>query len=242
MPDMQISPQTERSLHQKLPIDADEKILGVFRHHWFIYVLNWALGIFIALLVLGAAIALSMLGGEGSTFQGYAPQVLMIGTLFALLVLAGSFVPTYLHAQEQLVLTNESLLQTLEPSLFASKTDQLALQNVSDVSVRQDFLGMLFGYGHLTIETPGEQDNFKFSVVARPNDIARQIMSAQEEYILTLETGRVPAAPPTGGPVANVTTPIDPAQYEQFLAYQRMVAQQQQQAAQANNPTNTQNR
>lgn len=226
---MQISPQTERFLHQRLPIDEDEKILGIFRHHWFIYVLSWATGLAIAVLVVGVAVALTLVG-EGTVFEERSSLVMSAATAFALLIVAGSFVPVYLRAQEQLVLTEESLLQVLQPSLFSSKIDQLSLQHIADVSVKQDFLGSIFGYGHLTVETPGEQNNFHFFVIARPDQAARSIMSAHEDYIAALEGGYMPSGLADKHIAAQRRTPdsIDPEQYKQFLAYQQMVARQQQ--------------
>jgi len=227
---MQISPQMERLLHDRLPIDEDEKILNVFRHHWFIYVMSWGMGLLIAALVMGVAIALTMAGGEGTAFEGRESQVLSIAAMFSLLIVAGSFVPVYLRVQEQLVLTEESLLQMLQPSLFASKVDQLSLQHIADVSVRQDFFGSIFGYGHLTIETPGEQNNFHFVVITRPDKAAREIMAAHEDYIAALEGGYMPShlADRHVGQHNVPTGAIDPEQYKQFLAYQQMLARQQQ--------------
>lgn len=231
---MQISPQEERFLHQRLPIDDDEQVLGIFRHHWFVYVMSWAMGVLIALLVIGVAIALTLVG-EGTVFEDRGPQVLAVAAGFSLLIIAGSFVPVYLRAQEQLVLTEESLLQVLQPSLFSSKVDQLSLQHIADVSVRQDFLGSIFGYGHITVETPGEQANFVFLVIARPDVAAREIMAAHEDYVAALEGGFMPSglAIKRGG--EHRMADIDPEQYKQFLQYQQMVARQRQEQREQQN-------
>lgn len=237
---MQPTPQADRYLHQKLPIDPDEKIIGVYKHHWFAYVSSWAVGALVALLIIGVAVALSMIGGSDSTFVAHRSQLLAIASVFAIIVLAGSCIPVYLRSQEQLVLTEEAVLQVLQPSLFASKVDQLGLQHVSDVSVRQDMFGTMLGYGHITIETPGEQDDYEFLMVPDPHEVARQIVHAHEEYAAALMGGRMPSSlgSSTGFSQKQTMQPIDPQQYQQFLAYQQMLAQQQgQQAASANDPT-----
>ncbi len=242
---MQPTPQTDRYLHQKLPIDADEKILAVYKHHWFAYAASWAIGILVALLIIGAATVLSFAGGNDSVFVAHRSQLLALAAIFALVVLAGSSIPVYLRSQEHLVLTEEAILQILQPSLFASKIDQLGLQHVADVSVQQDFFGTLLGFGQIIIETPGEQDNYKFVIVPDPHSAAREIIHAHENYNAALMGGRMPSN------LSAQTPPLMPAldmkQYQQFLAYQQMLAQQQnqtapapeqgQQAAQPNDPT-----
>ena len=106
-------------------------------------------------------------------------------------VAAFSFIPVWIRKQETLVLTEEALLQIKKPSLFASKVSQLNLQHVADVTVRQDTIGSMFGFAHLTIETPGEQDNYEFSVVGGAREYAKKIIEAHENYAAALESGRI---------------------------------------------------
>jgi uncharacterized membrane protein YdbT with pleckstrin-like domain len=227
-------------LHSKLPIDKDEKILAVYRHHWFAYATSWVMGVVIAVVILGVSIALTMFGGDAGPIAPYRSQVLAAGVALAVVIFAGSFVPVYLRSQEQLVLTEEAFLQVLQPSLFASKIDQVGLQHIADVSVRQDMFGTIFGYGHITIETPGEQNNYQFAIVPQPHVVAREVIQAHENYNAALQGGLMPST--LGRQVVKVPT-IDPGQYQQFLAYQQMVSQQQAsqsaapQVAQTDDPT-----
>lgn len=237
---MQITPATDRLLHQKLPIDENEKILNIYKHHWFAYIASWLVGAVLIVLIMGVAIALTTYGSNDSTIASYRSQILAVAAVLSVFVLAGASVPVYLRSQEQMVLTNEAIVQMLQPSLFASKVDQLGLQHVSDVSVRQDFLGTIFGYGHITIETPGEQDNYEFYIVPNPQAVAREITQAHENYTAALMGGHLPS---TFGAGTNqqAQPAIDPEQYQQFLAYQQMLAKQQQdQQNQAGESTNDQ--
>ncbi len=230
---MQVTPQSDKFLHSKLPIDEDEKILAVYKHHWFAYVSSWLIGAIIVVIIMGLAVIFTSMGGDNSVLTERRGQVLTIAGAFSVFVMLGAFVPVYLRSQEQVVLTEEALLQVLQPSLFASKIDQLSLQHITDVSVKQDFFGTLLGYGHITIETPGEQDNYQFSSLPNPHASAREIIRAHENFDAALQAGLMPST--LGTPAATQQPPqIDPQQYQQFLAYQQMLAQQQQdQTAQA---------
>jgi hypothetical protein len=228
---MQISPQADKFLHSKLPIDEDEKILAIYRHHWFAYAASWIVAIVVVVVVMGLAYIFTSLGGDTSPLAAHKSQVMAIASVFCILILLGSLIPVYLRSQEQVVLTEEALLQVVQPSLFASKIDQLSLQHISDVSVKQDFFGTLLGYGYITVETPGEQNNYQFATLPNPHAAAREIISAHENFDAALQGGRMPST--LGSPASQGMQQIDPHQYQQFLAYQRMVAQQQQdQAAQ----------
>lgn len=224
---MPIDEQTNLRLHKKLPIDEDESVLAVYRHHWFAYASNWILGGLLVVVIMGLAVGVVAFGGSNSSIDQYKAAILGGAALFSLLILLGTYIPVYLRSQEQLVLTDEALFQVLQPSLFASKVDQLNLQRIDDVSVHQDFLGTLFGYGHLTIETPGEQDNYEFFMLPNAQDVARDISNARENYEAAMQSGRLPTT--LGQPQPAVPT-IDPQHYQEFLAYEQQKAQQEQPA------------
>lgn len=230
---MPVSERTDQFLHSKLPIDKEEKILAVYKHHWFAYASSWILGIFIVIVVMALAAGLTMVGGSDSNFEQYRTQILAGAAVFSAFVLIGTFIPVYLRSQEQVVLTEEALLQVLQPSLFASKIDQLNLQHITDVSVHQDFFGTLLGYGHINIETPGEQNNYRFAMMPKPHQVAREIAQAHENYDAAIQAGRIPSSLSMAQPAAPA---IDPQQYQQFLQYQQMVAQQQAQPAPQDQP------
>ena len=227
---MQISENKSRYLHDKLPIDKDEKIIGMYKHHWFAYASLWITALFIVLVIALLTFLLLSFGDSDGTLSRYRGTIVAGVSLFCVLVLLGTLIPVYLRSQEQVVLTEEALLQMLQPSLFASKVDQLNLQHIADVSVRQDFFGSILGYGYITVETPGEQNNYRFSMLPNPHQTAREISQAHENYDAAMQSGRLPT---TLGVQQQPAAPvIDPAQYQQFLQYQQMVAQSQSPQAQ----------
>jgi hypothetical protein len=143
--------------------------------------------------------------------------------------------PAYLMAQEMIVLSNEALFQLLQPSLMSSKVDQVALPDVGNISVRQDMLGTIFGYGHISVETPGEQDNYEFRIVANPKLMAQQIAEEKEDFDAGLQSGRIDTARRGNQPAAPT---IDPQEFQEFLEFQQMKRQQEeQQSAQQGNMT-----
>lgn len=181
----------EEQLHKKLPIGQNEKIIKVIRHHWFAYVSIYLgaglIGVIILAGIIFAIVSQSSLGLNDS-----AINIITIAGI-ALIVLIGLFsmIPAWIKKQEVLVLTEEALLQIEKPSIFANKTSQLNLQHIADVTVSQDTIGSMLGFGNLVIETPGEQNNYDFSMVASPREAAKAIIEAHENYAAALESGQI---------------------------------------------------
>lgn len=215
----------DEQLHERLPIGKEEQILGVYKHHWFVYASIWAIGLFIvvAVMIVGTVFASGMnpvaVGGRISD-----QAAVMIGaSIFCALILVATSVPAWLKSQEQLVVTDEALLQILQPSLFGSKVSQLSLQHVADVSVRKDFFGTIFGFGSLMIETPGEQANYNFAAVGEADEAARTIIDAHENFSAALESGRLPTTITRSGHETH-SVEVDANAYQEFLNYQQYKA------------------
>jgi hypothetical protein len=211
----------------------DEKTIAIYRHHWFAYASVFFVAVFAVTVIFGLIAAFISQGGDGNIVAQYKDSVVAGTLVFAVIILLFSLIPIWLRSQEKLILSDDSLYQTLQPSLFAGKVSQLNLAHMADVTVRNDFFGTIFGFGHITIETPGEQDNFEYYVLGNAHEAAREILEAHENYVAALESGRIPTT--FKGIPAHRTPNIDPQQYQEFLAFQQMQAQAaaQQQPAEA---------
>lgn len=237
---MKATPAQNEYFHKKLPIDSDEIIIAIYRHHPIAYLIPLLLAALMIIIIVGLALALTAFSVGGTTIidPAYRSAVLSGVGIFALLILVFSYIPIWTKMQDRIVLTNESVIQILQTSLFSDRVSQLSLQHVADVTVNAGFWGNLFGYGHITIETPGEQDNFEFYMLPEATIAAREISEAHENFIAQLESGQMHPDKPypneTPGmawpqtPVAPTIT-VDPAEYQKFLEYQRQQNQQNRQ-------------
>lgn len=202
----------EQALRDKLPIGNNEKILKVIRHHWFAYVSVY-IGSALLIVLIFAVLGLINAYHNDLQISGAAVGALTAGGgVFAIIVGLFSLIPAWLKKQEYLVLTEEALMQVNKPSLFTSKVSQLNLVHVSDVTVNQDVVGSMLGYGRLVIETPGEQDNYIFTMVDDPRGVSKAIVEAHENYAAALESGQIQTTlgqrPPVPG---NAWRPEPPA-------------------------------
>lgn len=182
----------DQQLHDKLPIGSNERIIAVVKHHWFAYAAVYIFAFVAVAVIIAASVLLS--SGSNDTVglpSNSSDMILVGGFILSILVVLFSFIPVYLLKQEALVLTEEALLQLKKPNILANKVSQVNLDHINDVTANQDALGSIFGYGHIKVETPGEQDDYSFSIIANPQKVAKQIIEAHENYAAALESGRI---------------------------------------------------
>ncbi len=234
---MKVTPAQDAYFHKRLPIDKNEVVIAVYKHHPIAYIIPLLLALLMITVIVGLAFALtsSPAGTTAIITPAYRSYAMAGVAIFSFLILLFSYIPVWTKMQDQFVLTNESLVQLLQTNLFSNKVSQLSLQDVTDVTVRAGFWGNLLSFGHLTIETPGEQDNYEYRYLPTPNVAAREISEAHENFIEALNSGQlIPESPifgNSGGRRRMVS--IDPAEYEK---YQDFLRYQQQNAAPQDQP------
>ncbi len=222
---MKAQADLRKKVHSGLPISPDEQIIAIYKHHWFAYAVIWLSG-FAAIAIIWITVFSFMSGNSAVASQN--SQVLYAAAgLFSIILALGTLVPIMMRLGEQLIVTDEAVFQVLQPSVFSSKVSQLALQHVNDVSVRKDFFGTIFGYGTVTIETPGEQANYHFRACARPDEAVSVIVEAHENFSAALESGKVPTTLKRNGQDEHSVT-IDAAEYQRFLDFQQYQARARQ--------------
>jgi uncharacterized membrane protein YdbT with pleckstrin-like domain len=225
---MNVSPKQDKRYHEILPIDPDEKVLAVYRHHVFAYILPMLTAALVVLVLMGLAVLLSSqtnLNGEPMIATDYQKYAYGTALVLSIATITFTFVPVWLRLQEHIVLTDEAILQMLQPALFASKVSQTSLDHIADVSVRQDFLGTIMGYGKLTVETPGEQNNYEYMYLPNPREAAREIIETQENFVAALQSGNLPSKFGTNASNRTTSQPksvsVDTEEYRAFQQFQQ---------------------
>lgn len=105
--------------------------------------------------------------------------VLAFGVLVGLFLL----VETVIYRQNDLLVTQSSVTEVTQRSLFNRETSRIDMEDVEDVTSHQSgILPSIFNYGTLIIETAGEQNNFKFSYCPNPAQTARIIHDHRQKF------------------------------------------------------------
>lgn len=148
--------------------------------------------IYIEALIGAIAVAVVAVVAVPTLFKNLSSQATALLTgvtiLAVALVALILFLSVYIYKQSKLLVTDKSLVQILQRGLFNRKISRLSMSNVQDVSAQHNgFLQTIFGYGTLTIETAGEEDNFIFPWCPTPDAYAERILEARQKYVQSEE-------------------------------------------------------
>jgi hypothetical protein len=138
---------------------------------------------FMILLVLAGLIAYpSIEQTSGGTLPPFStlivPAVLLI-ILFAL----GGYIAVSVYLNNKFFLTNESVIQEIQTSLFARDEQTVSLINIEDASFRQaGILQTMFNYGSIRLSTEGDETTYRFNYVANPKKQIATLNNAVEAF------------------------------------------------------------
>ncbi len=106
----------------------------------------------------------------------------MIMCLGALTALFG-YIAVWVYQRNTFFLTNESVIQEIQHSLFAKHEQTVSLGSVEDVSFRQTgLLQAVFGYGTIRLSTEGEETTYVFHYVSNPKRQVAILNNAVEDF------------------------------------------------------------
>lgn len=150
------------------------------------------LGIYsVAVLAVAAIVALVVTLSPGTfdtssaTISGPMSAIIVLS---AILLVAILFTATYVYRQSRLLVTDRSLVQIMQKTLFIRKVSRLSMSNVEDVNEEQrGLLATIFNYGTLTVQTAGTEDNFIFMLCPNPTKLADRIIEARQAYAKSVE-------------------------------------------------------
>lgn len=119
--------------------------------------------------------------------QNMPLETISVGAIFitmVVLIIIFTLIMASVDMANELVVTNENIVQVLQFTPFNRQVSQINLAKIQDVSVRQSgIFPSLFNYGSISIETAGEAANFYFRYAMDPNMASRVIVEAQEQYV-----------------------------------------------------------
>lgn len=195
---VEVSPEVKRRHEESkkafpdLNLSEHEYIISVVRRH--------PIGMIGPLIATGLSVALMMilimnymyfaelLNLPHSSFG----WVLLIGVLMIVLFLIGGYLAVWVFTSNRFILTNESVIQEIQASLFSKKEQTVSLLNIEDASYDQDGpLQAMLNYGRIRLSTEGEETTYRFDFVANPKEEIAVLNNAVEAF----KNGR-PVDPP----------------------------------------------
>lgn len=168
-------------------LGPDEQLLAVIKRHPFGIVKLYAQMLVAVIFAGGLIMALlpELIPREDNPgiYVGVGiVAVILIAFLVIILAIA-----TIIYGRNKLVVTSETITQTLQLGLFNKKVSQLAVSNIEDVTAQKTgFFPTVLNYSRLLIETAGEQENFYFDYCPSADHYAKLILDTRQQFL----TGR----------------------------------------------------
>lgn len=174
--EQEISPETkdrhEDSMqrYEGLNLSEGEYVINAVRRH--------QIGLLAPIVITGLLILLviAMMAGYPSMMESmgvYDPPaysaVLLMGMLCMILFGIGCYVAIWIYMSNAFYLTNESVIQEMQTSVFHRREQTVSLGNIEDASYSQrGVLQSIFNYGSIRLSTEGDETTYRFDYVANP--------------------------------------------------------------------------
>lgn len=165
--------------------DAEYVISAVRRHPIGllgpVLLATFLLGVFMFVLINYDNIAMSSATMTLPTLQEVFFPI--IALMFA--VIFGGFVAIYVYLSNKFFLTNESVIQEVQLSLFSRHEQTVSLGNIEDASYRQEgMLQSILDYGSIRLSTEGDETTYRFKYVSNPKKQIALLNNAVESFKL----------------------------------------------------------
>jgi uncharacterized membrane protein YdbT with pleckstrin-like domain len=170
--------------YPQLNLSGEEFVISAVRRHPIGLVLPVGLTIFCVALVLSLVINYPLIVESSGILN--APSygsILFSGGLLVLLFLIGGYIAVWVYINNRFFLTNESVIQEIQTSLFSKHEQTVSLSNIEDASYRQQgFLQSLLDYGSIRLSTEGDETTYRFSYVSSPKQEIATLNNAVEAF------------------------------------------------------------
>lgn len=186
-----VSPEAKKKhdrsvrLYPMLNLSDGEYVINAVRRHPIGLVLPLALGTFLIAADLTVLSSLTEIA-ENLQLTGTIDNLGLLAIpilLFVVLIGLGMFVSYYVYTRNKFFLTNESVIQEIQLTLFARKEQTVSLANIEDASFTQsNIIQHMFDYGDIRLSTEGDETTYRFSYVAHPKRHIARLNNAVEAF------------------------------------------------------------
>jgi uncharacterized membrane protein YdbT with pleckstrin-like domain len=135
---------------------------------------------FVASMMINSSLIVSSLGLLNPPSMDV---VFLIGTLFMALFLIGGYIAVWVYMNNKFFLTNESVIQEIQTSLFSRHEQTVSLANIEDASFRQQgIIQTMLNYGSIRLSTEGDETTYRFNYVTDPKQQIAILNNAVEAF------------------------------------------------------------
>lgn len=172
--------EESKSKYPTLNLSDGEYIISAVRRHWIGLLLPVLLGGFLAFMViLGLAMYPALVPKNNPPYEA----ILLPAFLLLVLIGLGTYIVVWVYLNNKFFLTNESVIQEIQTSLFARNEQTVSLLNIEDASYTQTgVVQLMFNYGSIRLSTEGDETTYRFHYVSNPKQQIAILNNAVESF------------------------------------------------------------
>ena len=175
-----------------LNLSDGEYVVRAMRRHPIGLFIPLLLGIFLIVAALSIWVNYDIIA-ESMNLRGAAADpasVFLPVILFCVLIGLGMYVAYYVYVNNKFFLTNESVIQEIQTSIFSRHEQTVSLANIEDASFLQsNIIQHIFNYGSIRLSTEGDETTYRFTYVANPKEHIATLNDAVEAFKLGRPVG-----------------------------------------------------
>lgn len=181
-PEIRRRHEESKRQYPHLNLSEGEYVISDVRRHPIGLIQIWA----IVILAVGAILGMAamVIAGADSLSMTIPPTVLAGGAfLLSLLVITGGYIGAHVYRANRFYLTNESVIQNIQQSLFTNREQTVSLANIEDASYyRKGVVQSMLNYGSIRLSTEGDETTYRFPYASDPGRQIAILNNAVEAF------------------------------------------------------------
>lgn len=177
--------ESERK-YSYLNLSEGEYVISAVKRHPIGLLSIWSV-VMVGIILIFAGASYLLAGADDffgrSLSAGALANAGIVMLLTIVLFVLGGIIATVVYEANRFYLTNESVIQHIQTSLFSKKDQTISLANIEDASYRQrGILQTILNYGSIRLSTEGDETTYRFNFVANPKGEIDTLNNAVEAF------------------------------------------------------------
>ncbi len=175
--------QESRRRYPGLNLSEGEYVIVSIRRHPIGLLIPVVVSIIVIALLLAGMITYPMIA-EDATGEATGMEALSVAALCLILIVGISgYLSVWVYLRNTFYLTNESVIQEIQHSIFSKHEQTVSLGSVEDASYQQTgVLQTALNYGTIRLSTEGNETTYRFSYVDNPKKQIAALNNAIEAF------------------------------------------------------------
>lgn len=183
-PEIQKKSEESHKKYPELNLSEGEFIVSDVKRHPIGLLGVWLICGLAVIGIIGVAGMVINSSQDVVSGSSISPTAVGLGAaLISVLVLIGGYIATFVYNANKFFLTNESVIQNIQMSLFSNRQQTVSLGNVEDASyLKTGIIQTIFDYGTVRLSTQGDETTYRFTFASDPEKQVNKLNNAVEAF------------------------------------------------------------